>query len=171
MKSIKSLLQRASRETEITFRFNSNTPEAEPADNQMLLQEFYYSESVALYHKSLAVFIVVGIEMMLSLFTHADHIVVRIKCVLFRLNHGEGYVGAMISHALEIRQQVIVNKTDVDGADTGLQTFDMVILHLIAHLIDMFLQRLNTISKAGIISRETVEGKAQDLVNCLQEYV
>ena len=47
----------------------------------------------------------------------------------------------------------------------------MVILHLIAHLVDMFLQRLNTISKAGIISRETVEGKAQDLVNCLQEYV
>ncbi len=79
MKSIKSLLQRASREPEITFQFNSKTPETEPVDNQMLLQEFYYSESVVLYHKSLAVFIVVGIEMMLSLFTHADHIVVRIK--------------------------------------------------------------------------------------------
>ena len=41
VKSIKSLLQRASRETEITFRFNSNTPETELADNQVLLQEFY----------------------------------------------------------------------------------------------------------------------------------
>ena len=79
MKSIKSLLQRASREPEITFQFNSKTPETEPVDNQMLLQEFYYSESVALYHKSLAVFIVIGVEMVLSLFTHADHIVVRIK--------------------------------------------------------------------------------------------
>ena len=47
----------------------------------------------------------------------------------------------------------------------------MVILHLITQLVNVLLQRLNTIGKAGIISRETVEGKAQDLVNCLQEYV
>ena len=105
--------------------------------------------------------------MVLSLLTHADYIVVCVKGVLFRLNYGEGHIGAMISHTLEVCQQIIINKADVNRAYTRLQTLDMVKLHFITHFVDMLLQRLNTIGKTCIISRKSVKGKTQDLINCL----
>ena len=48
-----------------------------------------------------------------------------IKAVLRYFNHGNGNVGAVVRNALIVGQQIIQNKTVLNGAGAGLQAGNM----------------------------------------------
>ena len=47
----------------------------------------------------------------------------------------------------------------------------MVQFHFVAHLVDVLFKRFDAIGKADVVCGECVEGKAQDLINRLQQHV
>ena len=122
-------------------------------------------------HIFFTVFVVVGVEVVRALLSQANHVVVCIIGILLCLDHCDGNIGTMVSYTFEIRQKIIVDKTDVYGASASLKALDMMLLHFIAHLVNMLFQRFNAIGKINIIIGEGVEGKAQNLAHRKQQHV
>ena len=76
-------------------------------------------------------------------FFQADHILMCFICISAEFYHCNCNIGTMVCHALQIGQNVIINKADGKRAITILHSLHMAELHLIAKYINVFFQRLN----------------------------
>ena len=81
----------------------------------------------------------------------------------FHLDDGNGDVGAVVSHAFVIGEQVVEHKTLQQRTDALLQTLHMVGFHLIADAVDDFLQRLHAGGGLHIVINKAAKGNVDDL--------
>ena len=102
----------------------------------------------------LLIFLVVFVEGVGFQGADAAEILVGVEGVGLQLDDGHGDVGAVVGHALEVRQQVVENKAVRKLAFAPLKPVDMAQLHLVAQDVYALLQRLDPVGLVYVVVYE-----------------
>ena len=70
----------------------------------------------------------------------------------------DGDVGAVVADTLEIVQQIVEHKAQLDGALAGLQAADVAAADLVGQAVHGLLQRFHLLGGDGVILPEAREG-------------
>ena len=89
---------------------------------------------------------------------------VGVQVVRLAFDDTDGDVGAVVGDALEVGQQVIENKAQLNGALSRLEPVDVAHLDLLNELVDGLLQRLHLPGGHGVVGGKAVEGQGHDVV-------
>ncbi len=117
------------------------------------------------------VFRVQGVKVMGVELLEIGDVIVRVKLIFIELDHGDGDVGAVVGHALEIGQQVVEDEADLQRAGARLQALDVAELKLVAEHVNMLLQRLDLIGLLQILVDKGGKGEGKDLVHCAEQHI
>ena len=81
------------------------------------------------------------------------------------LDQADGHIGAVVGHALEVREQVIEDKSRLKRAVPGLEPIHMAQLHLITQDVYPLLQRLHAVSPVYVLVNECRDRQLKYLVH------
>ena len=87
-----------------------------------------------------------------------------VQVVRLAFDDADGDIGAVVGDALEVGQQVVQDKAQLDGALPGLQPADMAHPDLLDQLVNGLLQRLHLFRSHGVIGGERGERQIHDIV-------
>ena len=84
--------------------------------------------------------------------------------LVFLLNHTHGNIGAVIRNPLNIGQQVVEYKAQLNGAASGLQTLNVAQPDFLNQVVNCFFQGLDTPGGIWIIGGKASEGVVHNIL-------
>ena len=75
-------------------------------------------------------------------FLHALHVAVHVHTFVGHFQNTSGNVGTMVGNTFQVVDNIGVNESELDGADTLCQTCNVLFLEVITQKVNDLLQRL-----------------------------
>ena len=100
-----------------------------------------------------------------AVFLHVVEVGVGSNVAVPLFDDADGDVGAVVADTLEIVQQIVEHKAQLDGALAGLQAADVAAADLVGQAVHGLLQRFHLLGGDGVILPEAGEGGVQNVLH------